>query len=75
MKLYTLFPSSVAPRSETTTDRARPEQAFGMWLRQVWNAVVRTAEAIEQSPIEELLKRISRLEQQVEEMKTKRIGD
>jgi len=56
-------------------DRARPKEAFGMWLRRVWNAVVRTAEAMEQSPIEELFERISRLERQVEALKTKRISD
>jgi len=46
-----------------------------MWLRQVWNAVVRTAEMMEQSPIEELFERISRAEREVEALKKKRVGD
>jgi len=39
------------------------------WLRRAWDAALRTAEAMEISPIEDLHDRIDRLEQEVAAMK------
>ena len=40
-----------------------------MWLRRVWAATVRTAEALERGPVEELFDRIDRLEREVATLK------
>ena len=50
-------------------DRSGRKKLFGEWLDQAWNVVLRTAEAIEQSPVEELLDRVNRLEREVTALK------
>jgi polyhydroxyalkanoate synthesis regulator phasin len=45
------------------------QQRFGRWLRWAWNAVVRTAEAMEQTPFDELFDRVNRLERQAAALK------
>jgi len=50
-------------------NREERKQQFGGWLRWAWNAVVRTAEAIEQTPFDELFDRVNRLERQAAALK------
>ena len=50
-------------------NQAEHKENFGTWLRRAWNAAVRTAEAMERSPVEELFDRIDRLEWEVAALK------
>ena len=50
-------------------DQAERKENLGTWLRRAWNAAVRTAEAMERSPVEELFDRIDRLEWEVAALK------
>jgi polyhydroxyalkanoate synthesis regulator phasin len=50
-------------------DQAGSKTDFYMWLRRVWTATIRAAEALERSPIEELFDRIDRLEREVAMLK------
>jgi len=43
-------------------DQAEQKADFGAWLRRTWNAVMRTAEAMERSPAEDVFGRLDRLE-------------
>ena len=56
-------------------DRTGRKAAFGNWLVRYWDVVVRTAEAIERSPVEELLDRVNWLEREVAALKKERGGD
>ena len=44
---------------------------IGSWLRRAWNAAVRTAEAMEQSPFDQLFDRVERLEREVASLKSR----
>ena len=46
-------------------DQQGRTRQFGTWLRRVWNAAIRTAEAMERTPIDELFDRIDRLEREM----------
>ena len=50
-------------------DQAERKENFASWLRRAWNAAIRTAEAMERSPVEELFDRIDRLEWEVAALK------
>ena len=50
-------------------DQEKRKQRLGRWLRWTWNAVVRTAEAMEQTPFDELFDRVNRLERQAAALK------
>ena len=50
-------------------DKAERKENFASWLRRAWNAAIRTAEAMERSPVEELFDRIDRLEWEVTALK------
>ena len=50
-------------------DQAERKENFGTWLRRAWNAAIRTAEAMERSPVEELFDRVDRLEWEVAALK------
>jgi polyhydroxyalkanoate synthesis regulator phasin len=54
---------------ERTMDQAERKENFGTWLRRAWNAAIRTAEAMERSPVEELFDRVDRLEWEVAALK------
>lgn len=46
-------------------DRVERKNDTRGWLRRIWDATLRTAEAMEVSPIEDLYDRIARLEREV----------
>ncbi len=50
-------------------DQGERKEQFDTWLRRAWNAVVRTAEAMERTPIDELFDRVDRLERQAAALK------
>ena len=56
-------------------DQGQRMKHFGTWLLRAWNAVVRTAEAMERTPIDELFDRLHRLERQVADLKSRREKD
>ena len=46
-------------------DQAERKEDFGAWLRRTWNATMRFAEAMEQSPMEDVADRLDRLEREI----------
>jgi hypothetical protein len=61
--------TGVVTRTERTMDQEERKEQFGAWLRRAWNAVVRTAEAMERTPLDELFDRVDRLERQAAALK------
>jgi polyhydroxyalkanoate synthesis regulator phasin len=50
-------------------DQEERKGQFGTWLRRAWNAVIRTTEAMERTPFDELFDRVDRLERQAAALK------
>ena len=50
-------------------DQEENKGQFATWLRRAWTAAVRTAEAMERIPFDELFDRVDRLERQVAALK------
>ena len=50
-------------------DQEQHKGQFDTWLRRALNAAVRTAEAMERTPFDELFDRVERLERQVTALK------
>jgi len=58
-----------ATRKATTMDQEERNGQFGTWLCRAWNAALRTAEAMERIPFDELFDRVDRLEREVAVLK------
>ena len=56
-------------------DQANLEADLGGWLRRTWNAILRTAEAMELSPMEEIFNRLDRLEREMDVLKKREAVD
>jgi polyhydroxyalkanoate synthesis regulator phasin len=54
-----------------TMDQVERKGQFGTWLRRAWNAALRTAEAMERTPFDQLFDRVDRLEREVATLKTR----
>jgi polyhydroxyalkanoate synthesis regulator phasin len=52
-------------------DQEKRREQFGTRLRRAWCAVVRTAEAMERTPFDELFDRVDRLEREVAALKSR----
>jgi hypothetical protein len=44
-------------------DQAKHKTGFGTWLRRTWTMVMLALEAMDRSPMEEIIDRLDRLEQ------------
>ena len=55
-------------------NQAKREADSGTWLRRAWNAVLRTAEAIERSPMDDVFDRLERLERDMVALKQRKYG-
>jgi polyhydroxyalkanoate synthesis regulator phasin len=55
-------------------DQAERKESFGTRLHRAWNVSLRTAEAMERSPVEELFERMDRLEREVAALKNEGAG-
>jgi polyhydroxyalkanoate synthesis regulator phasin len=50
-------------------NREDRKEQFRTWLHRAWNAAVRTAEAMEQTPVNQLFDRVDQLEREVAALK------
>jgi polyhydroxyalkanoate synthesis regulator phasin len=59
-------------QKERTMYQAKLNADFGGWLRRTWNAMMRAAEVMEVSPMEDLFDRVDRLENEMAELKRRK---
>jgi len=55
-------------------DQAKGETDFGRLVRRTWNALMRAAEAMEPTPMEDAFGRLDRLEREVATLKREAAG-
>jgi hypothetical protein len=53
-------------------DQLEHKADFETWLRRTWSAVMRAAEAMERSPIEDVFDRLDRLEREMAALKNRK---
>jgi polyhydroxyalkanoate synthesis regulator phasin len=61
-------------QKERTMYQAKLNADFGGWLRRTWNAMMRAAEVMEVSPMEDLFDRVDRLENEMAALKKRKAG-
>jgi hypothetical protein len=60
------------PHKERTMDQAERKTDFGTWLRQIWNAVMLAAEAMDRSPMDDVFDRLDQLEREMAVLKNRK---
>ena len=59
-------------QKEGTMYQAKLNADIGGWLRRTWNAMMRAAEVMEVSPMEDLFDRVDRLENEMAALKKRK---